>query len=60
MSEKKKVKCEKSGVIMDGQRCPGPSPACARCGWNPKVNLARRRRLRKLAAQGRLREWGKG
>ena len=32
---------------------------CGSCGWNPKVNRERRNTLRRMAAEGRLREWGR-
>lgn len=31
---------------------------CSKCGWNPKINRERRNKLRQLAKEGRLREWG--
>lgn len=32
---------------------------CGSCGWNPKINRERRNKIRRMAAEGRLREWGR-
>ena len=51
-------RCPLSGILV-GDACAGSSPACGRCGWNPAVNQKRREEIRHLAAEKRLREWGK-
>lgn len=47
-------------LLINENECDGVAGAkCRRCGWNPDVEKERKRQIRELASQGRLREWGK-
>lgn len=45
------------GREMPVSRC-GSTP-CSMCGWNEDVNRSRRKEIRRLAEEGRLKSWGK-
>lgn len=51
-----KVSCRYNSKMYVNEYC---DMKCGSCGWNPKVNRIRRGELRKLAREGRLREWGR-
>ena len=53
------ILCPYSGIPTDVPGCAVRHPACASCGWHPVVHACRVRQIRRLAAEGRLREWGK-
>ena len=53
------VVCPMSGIPSDDGKCGRIHERCATCGWNPAVNRERRVALRKMAAAGKLKEWGK-
>ena len=47
-------------LIVNSAYCNGVADyQCRGCGWNPSVHDERVRQLREMAAQGRLKEWGK-
>ena len=49
--------CRKTDIPVEGNaRCGGEY--CEKCGWNPEINLARRRKIRRVAENGILHLWG--
>ena len=53
------IRCPLSGIITDREECASLHEECRFCGWNPLLNMLRRQELRRLAAQGKLSDWGK-
>ena len=56
---KEAVTCPLSGLITDQEECASLHEACRGCGWNSLLNMLRRKELRRLAAEGKLGDWGK-